>query len=43
MRNQEKMVAKMSKWMEEGDVDPLMLGHIMNVFSIFANLLETMS
>lgn len=23
MRNQEKMVAKMSKWVEEGDVDPL--------------------
>ena len=35
MRNQEQMVAKMSKWVEEGDVDPLMLGYIMNVFRMW--------
>ena len=25
----------MSKWVEEGDVDPLMLGYIMNVFRMW--------
>ena len=48
MRNQEHMVAKMSKWVEEGDVDPLMLGQIMNVlgmwmFTNFSEFEATMS